>query len=78
MGKEKPGLGGSDPIAPESEITRLTLDIKQYEWLLRTSLGPKARKMFEHLLARARSELALMEAEESQVRAWVEQASGLC
>ncbi|HXP78251.1 MAG TPA: hypothetical protein VN823_29210 [Stellaceae bacterium] len=74
MGTEKPGLGGSELIAPGSEITRLNLDIKQYEWLLRTSLGPKARRMFEHLLARARSELALIEAEESDARAWVEQA----
>jgi hypothetical protein len=63
MGKEPSGLGDSGTIATKSVIVRLNLDIEQYEGLLRSSLGPKARKMFEHLLARAKSELAVIEAE---------------
>lgn len=63
-------------IASQSVIARLNLDIEQYEGLLRSSLGPKARKMFEHLLARARSELAMIEAEEGMTRPWAAQASG--
>jgi len=69
-------LGGTEVIASESVIMRLALDIEQYEGLLRSSLGPKARKMFEHLLARARSELAVIEAEESMSRPWLAEAVG--
>ena len=47
MGKETLGMGGSAVIASKSVIARLNLDIEQYEGLLRSSLGPKARKMFE-------------------------------
>src|SRR5579859_7815582 len=61
MDKEPMGLEGSTAIAAQSLIARLNLDIEQYEGLLRSSLGPKARKMFEHLLARARSELEVIE-----------------
>jgi hypothetical protein len=70
MGKEPMGLG----ISPV--ITRINLDIEQYEGLLQSSLGPKARKMFEHLLARARSELAVIEAEEGPGQPLLAQASG--
>ncbi len=66
----------TEAVAPRSVIARLNLDIEQYEGLLRSSLGPKARKMFEHLLARARSELALIEAEESIAQPWAAEASG--
>lgn len=69
-------LGESAAIVATSVITRLNIDIEQYEGLLRSSLGPKARKMFEHLLARARSELAVIEAEESVSRSWLAEASG--
>ncbi len=75
MDKEIQGFSESPVIAPKSVIARLTLDIEQYEGLLRSSLGPKARKMFEHLLARARSELAVIEAEESMSRPWLAEAS---
>jgi len=76
MGKETLVIGGSAAIASKSVSTRLTIDIEQYEGLLRSSLGPKARKMFEHLLARARSELAVIEAEESVSGPWLAEASG--
>ena len=66
---------GTEAAAPRSVIARLNLDIEQYEGLLRSSLGPKARKMFEHLLARARSELAVIEAEESIAEPWASEAS---
>ena len=69
------GLEGSGAVAAQSVIARLNLDIEQYEGLLRSSLGPKARKMFEHLLARARSELAVIEAEESMTQTWAIEAS---
>ncbi len=78
MGKQTFGLGGSAAAATHSVIARLNLDIEQYEGLLRSSLGPKARKMFEHLLARARSELAVIEAEESVSRSWSAEASAEC
>ena len=65
MGKETLSFGETAVIATHSVIVRLNLDIEQYEGLLRSSLGPKARKMFEHLLARARAELAVIEAEAS-------------
>ena len=76
MGKELLGLEGSAVIASNSMIARLSLDIEQYEGLLRSSLGPKARKMFEHLLARAKSELAVMETEDSMSRPFLTEASG--
>jgi hypothetical protein len=76
MDKEPMGLEGSTAIAAQSLIARLNLDIEQYEGLLRSSLGPKARKMFEHLLARARSELAVIEAEEGMAGTWAVEASG--
>ena len=76
MGKETLGFGLSGVIATQSVIARLNLDIEQYEGLLRSSLGPKARKMFEHLLARARSELAVIEAEDSMTRPWLAEAAG--
>jgi hypothetical protein len=75
MDRETSMLGGSAAIVATSVITRLTIDIEQYEGLLRSNLGPKARKMFEHLLARARSELAVIEAEESISRPWLAEAS---
>ena len=65
------GAGQSFEVAQASVAARLNLDIEQYEELLRSSLGPKARKMFEHLLARARSELAVIEAEESMSHLWL-------
>ena len=65
------GAGQSFEVAQASVAARLNLDIEQYEELLRSSLGPKARKMFEHLLARARSELAVIEAEESVSQLWL-------
>ena len=71
MGKQTLGLGRSFEVAQASVSGRLNLDIEQYEKLLRSSLGPKARKMFEHLLARARSELAVIEAEENVSRSWL-------
>lgn len=76
MDRETPMFGGSAAIVATSVVTRLTIDIEQYEGLLRSSLGPKARKMFEHLLARARSELAVLEAEESISRPWLAEAAG--
>jgi hypothetical protein len=36
----------------------LRLNIERYEALLKGNLGPKARKMFEVLLAQARADLA--------------------
>jgi hypothetical protein len=75
MGKELLELEGSAAIASNSMIARLNLDIEQYEGLLRSSLGPKARKMFEHLLARARSELAVIEAEGGMSQPWLAEAS---
>ncbi len=75
MDKNPMGFEGVELDAPRSLIARLTLDIEQYEGLLRSSLGPKARKMFEHLLARARSELAVIEAEESIAQPWAAEAS---
>src|SRR5690242_3198022 len=71
MGKQILGVGRSFEVAQASVAARLNLDIEQYEELLRNSLGPKARKMFEHLLARAKSELAVIEAEESVSRSWL-------
>ncbi|HKX08487.1 MAG TPA: hypothetical protein VJN67_09855 [Stellaceae bacterium] len=71
MGKQILGVGRSFEVAQASVAARLNLDIEQYEELLRNSLGPKARKMFEHLLARARSELAVIEAEESMSQSWL-------
>jgi hypothetical protein len=64
MDKETLDRGESDPIAPESPSARLRLDIEHYEGLLQTGLKPKPRMMFEHLLARVRAELAVIEAEE--------------
>jgi hypothetical protein len=75
MDRDSIGFEGSTAIAANSVIARLNLDIEQYEGLLRSSLGPKARKMFEHLLARARSELAMIEAEEGMTRTWAAEAS---
>ncbi len=76
MDRETLDLGEEAPIAARSVIARLNLDIEQYEGLLRSSLGPKARKMFEHLLARARAELAVVEAEEGVSQPWLAEASG--
>jgi len=39
----------------------LRRNIQQYQELLKGSLGPKARTMFGHLLARARTDLARRE-----------------
>jgi hypothetical protein len=75
MDRDPMGLEGSGAVVAQSMIARLNLDIEQYEGLLRSSLGPKARKMFEHLLARARSELAVIEAEEGMSRPWAAEAS---
>jgi hypothetical protein len=76
MSTEASGFGGSSPADPTSEVARLNLDIEQYEMLLGNSLGPTARTMFEHLLARARAELVLVEAEASAGRAWLAEVSG--
>ena len=76
MGKETFGFESTAAMATQSVAARLNLDIEQYEGLLRSSLGPKARKMFEHLLARARSELAVVEAEDGVSRPWLAEASG--
>jgi hypothetical protein len=75
MGKQALGLGRSFEVAQASVMGRLNLDIEQYEKLLRSSLGPKARKMFEHLLARARSELAVIEADENVGQPWLTEVS---
>ena len=74
MGKQD--LEGSDPIAPASEVARLRLDIVEYERLLQTGLGLKTQKMFEHLLARMKAELAAGEAEETASQALLAEASG--
>ena len=71
MGEQALALPEASGIATNSVVARLNLDIEQYEGLLRSSLGPKARKMFEHLLARARSELAVIEAEAGMSQAWL-------
>lgn len=76
MGKETHSFAETAAVATKSVIVRLYLDIEQYEGLLRSSLGPKARKMFEHLLARARSELAVMEAEGGMGQPLFAEASG--
>ncbi len=76
MDKDSLALEGSNAVAAQLVIARLNLDIEQYEGLLRSSLGPKARRMFEHLLARARSELAVIEAEEGMTQTWAVEASG--
>ena len=78
MGMGKRDLQGSNSIEAESGMARLRLDIEQYERLLQTNLAPKARKMFEHLLARVRSELAAVEAEEITSRASLPGASLMC
>ncbi len=78
MGKQTLGIGASGAIATNSVIARLNLDIEQYEGLLRSSLGPKARRMFEHLLARTRSELAVIEAEDNVSRSWRTEAPAEC
>ena len=75
MGKQTFGIGGSFEVAQASVAARLNLDIEQYEDLLRSSLGPKARKMFEHLLARARSELAVIESDENVDQSWLAEVS---
>ena len=75
MGKATQSFAETAAVATKSVTARLNLDIEQYEGLLRSSLGPKARKMFEHLLARARSELAVIEAEESIAEPWASEAS---
>jgi len=49
-----------DVATGEDEVLRRK--ITQYEELLKGSLGPKARRMFEHAVARARTDLvALLE-----------------
>jgi hypothetical protein len=75
MDTDQADFGGLEPATPQSQIRRLSLDIAQYEELLQRSLGPKARKMFEHLLARARAELAVVEAAEIASRDWPGEAS---
>jgi hypothetical protein len=69
MGTAKQTSDEPDMIALTSHVARLVMDIEQYELLLQSSLGPKARRMFEHLLDRSRAELAPMEAEVNSSRA---------
>jgi hypothetical protein len=69
MDTGKQHLEGSGAIVPESGMARLRLDIEQYERLLQTGLKPRAREMFEHLLARVKAELAVIEAEETASQA---------
>jgi hypothetical protein len=59
-------------------MARLRHDIEQYERLLQTGLRPRAREMFEHLLARVKAELAAIEAEETASQALLAGASGSC
>ena len=78
MGMEKQDFQGSNSIEAESGMARLRLDIEQCERLLQTNLAPTAREMFEHLLARVKSELAAVEAEEIISRATLPDASLMC
>lgn len=55
MGTEVKIIGAIGLAVGEEAMHRL--NIERYQELLRGSLGPKARKMFEILLARARSDL---------------------
>ena len=48
-----------DVVMGEDEVLRRR--IEQYQELLKGSLGPKARKMFEHSLARARDKLGTLD-----------------
>ena len=78
MGTETLDRQGSDLIALKPEVARLRLEIEHYEGLLQTSLGPNPRTMFEHLLARVKAELAVIEAEEAAGHAWLAKAPGAC
>ena len=77
MGTYTQDLEGSSATASESGTARLRLDIERYERLLQTGLGPRARTMFEHLLARVRAELVAIEAEETASRALLAEVSAL-
>ena len=48
-----------DHVTGEDDVLRLRVEL--YQALLKGSLGPKARKMFEHLLAQARGKLGALD-----------------